>query len=83
MIAENELRLENVKAADSGIYTCRVSTFEKARNANVQIKVGSKPSFLHPVDRRIDFMEGHTAVMDCVVEGYPEPKVRLIGLYLF
>lgn len=83
LIAKNELHLENVKTTDSGIYTCRVSTFEKARNANVQVTVGSKPRFVHPVDKHIEFMQGLAAVMDCNVKGNPEPEVGLIELYLF
>ncbi|XP_026323130.1 hemicentin-1-like [Hyposmocoma kahamanoa] len=75
LIAKGELRLENVQTTDSGIYTCRVSTFEKARNANVQVTVGSKPRFLNPADKHIEFLDGFTAVMDCNVEGNPEPQV--------
>lgn len=76
MIASKELRLENVKTTDSGIYTCRLSTFEKARNENVQVTVGSKPRFLNSLHKQIEFADGLAAVMDCNVEGNPKPKVR-------
>lgn len=80
MIARNELRLENVKMSDSGVYTCRVSTFEKARNTNVQVTVGFKPRFLYPEDKHIEYEEGLAAVMDCKAEGIPKPEVGFIEL---
>ncbi|KAJ2945335.1 hypothetical protein O0L34_g9427 [Tuta absoluta] len=68
--------ITNAQSSDAGIYTCRVSNFEKSQTGTLAVIVGSAPRFIYPDDKEpIIFDERQAAVMDCLAVGNPQPEV--------
>ena len=68
----------NAKLSDSGIYTCRVSTFMQSDSSHKKITVGRKPQFLTDEETEIEYKEGSTVILGCDAISDTELKVCYI-----
>nr|XP_026491833.1 hemicentin-1-like [Vanessa tameamea] len=75
-LKEGNLYLSNAQLSDSGIYTCRLSTFWSSESYNKNVVVGFKPEFNSDYKKNINFKEGTVETLDCTAKGEPTPTVR-------
>ncbi|XP_046970806.1 hemicentin-1-like [Vanessa cardui] len=73
---EGNLILSNAQLSDSGVYTCRISTFWSSDSYNKNVVVGFRPEFNSDYRKIIKFKEGTAETLDCTAKGEPTPTVR-------
>ncbi|XP_050355253.1 hemicentin-1-like [Nymphalis io] len=73
---EGRLILSNAQLSDSGVYTCRLSTFWSSDSYAKKVVVGFKPEFTSNFRKNIKYNEGITETLDCSAKGEPAPTVR-------
>ncbi|XP_063303030.1 leucine-rich repeats and immunoglobulin-like domains protein 3 [Pelobates fuscus] len=67
----------NVKMEDSGIYSCTAQNSAGSISTNITLTVLETPSFMRPlVDQTVS--KGGNAVLQCIANGSPAPKVTWI-----
>ncbi|XP_026751605.2 hemicentin-1-like [Galleria mellonella] len=76
LIRTGELILNNARAADTGVYICRVSNFVESASATTKVTVGLVPRFkVNEENTNINYEEGTVIDLNCVTEGEPTPQV--------
>uniref|UniRef100_A0A8C5MJV5 Leucine rich repeats and immunoglobulin like domains 3 n=1 Tax=Leptobrachium leishanense TaxID=445787 RepID=A0A8C5MJV5_9ANUR len=67
----------NVKMEDSGIYSCTAQNSAGSISTNITLTVLETPSFMRPLVDQI-VSKGGNAVLQCIANGSPAPKVSWI-----
>ncbi|XP_050311657.1 tyrosine-protein kinase-like otk [Anthonomus grandis grandis] len=70
------LHFNKVTAADKGKYHCIATNSQGTINASINIDVVVAPRFVVPPKTPLNVNEGDSVMIDCIVEGDPEPTVQ-------
>lgn len=70
------LHFNRVTAKDKGKYSCIASNSQGTINASINIDVVVAPKFVVPLKSPVEVNEGESLIINCVVEGDPEPTVQ-------
>uniref|UniRef100_A0AAR5QBM0 Tyrosine-protein kinase-like otk n=1 Tax=Dendroctonus ponderosae TaxID=77166 RepID=A0AAR5QBM0_DENPD len=70
------LHFNRVTARDKGKYNCIASNSQGTINASISIDVVVAPRFVVPPKSPINVSEGESIMIDCVVEGDPDPTIQ-------
>lgn len=66
--------IDDVKSADTGVYSCTAQNLAGVIVANASITIFEEPSFVKPMENRV-ISVGSSIVLECMASGSPRPKL--------
>ncbi|KAG8042038.1 hypothetical protein G9C98_000029 [Cotesia typhae] len=66
--------IDDVKSADTGVYSCTAQNLAGVIVANASITILEEPSFVKPMENRV-ISVGSSIVLECMASGSPRPKL--------
>nr|CAD7595754.1 unnamed protein product [Timema genevievae] len=74
MRSDDILFIVNIKAADTGVYSCTAKNQAGVIVANASLTVLEKPLFVKPMENK-EVTAGEPIVLECMTSGSPKPKL--------
>nr|CAD7395861.1 unnamed protein product [Timema cristinae] len=74
MRSDDILFIVNIKAADTGVYSCTAKNQAGIIVANASLTVLEKPLFVKPMENK-EVTAGEPIVLECMTSGSPKPKL--------
>lgn len=76
ILADKAFFIIDMKAADTGIYSCIASNIAGTITANTSLTIGEKPHLLSKVEQEMNVLVGENVVLQCMVDGVPKPTIE-------
>uniref|UniRef100_A0ABD2VZI8 Ig-like domain-containing protein n=1 Tax=Trichogramma kaykai TaxID=54128 RepID=A0ABD2VZI8_9HYME len=74
MPMDDKLFIVDVKAADSGVYSCMAQNLAGNITANATLTILETPSFVKPMENK-EVIAGGSIVLECMASGSPRPQL--------